>query len=76
MVWPVLYCVERCARFGFDSSVEIAIVLYLKEDLCLSLRLSDEDQGLNYRAGWAQTAYICKAGPGYGFRLGPIPIGR
>ena len=47
---------------------------------CLSVTtsvcLSDEDQRLNYRADWAQTAYRCQVGPCDGFRLGPIPIGH
>ena len=41
--------------------------------VCLS---SDEDQRLNHRADWAQTAYMCQVGPVDGIRLGPIPIGR
>ena len=48
----------------------------LRLSVTTSVCPSDENQRLNYRADWPQTAYRCQVGLGDGFRLGPIPIGR
>ena len=58
------------------AHLQVYLILYTRMSVRLSVCPSDEDQRLNHRAYWAQTAYMCQVGPGDGFRLGLIPIGH